>query len=57
MSIRVDGREDKELFMTEIASIAIKNWVDRDDGNPILTDEQLSRVTRRVIAKKWDNNN
>ena len=52
MRLRVDGIEDKELMMTEIATIAIKNWVDRDNGDPNLTKEQFSRATMRVIAKK-----
>ncbi len=52
MRVRLDGTEDKDLLMTEISALAVKNWVDRDDGNPDLTDEQYSKAVRRVIARK-----
>jgi hypothetical protein len=52
MRLRFEGKEYSESLISEIATIAIKNWVDRDDADPKLTKEQFSRASRRAIAKK-----
>ncbi len=40
-------------LMDEISQVAVKNWVDREDGTPDLTANQLLSVSRRVIARKY----
>jgi hypothetical protein len=57
MRIRLQDKEDGELLMTEVSTLAVKNWVDREDGTPDLTREQFNKAIRRVIAKKGMNRN
>jgi hypothetical protein len=49
---KLRGRDDFEYLMIEISSIAIKNWVDRENGDPSLTRQQIQEASRIAIAKK-----
>lgn len=55
--IRLAGKKDGELLMSEIANIATKNWVEREDGTPNLTEKQLSLAIKRALIKKEINFN
>jgi len=57
MRIRLEDKEDGELLMTEISTLAVKNWVDREDGTPNLTKDQFKKAVRRVIARKGMSSN
>lgn len=57
MRISLKNKDNKELVMREISSIAIKNWVDREDGKPDLTTEQFNKAMSRALAKRELNNN
>jgi hypothetical protein len=57
MRISLKNRDNKEMLMKEISTLAIKNWVDREDGKPDLTKEQLNRAMVRALAKRDVNDN
>ena len=51
-----DGDAPLELFMEEICRIAVKNWVDREDGIPDLTSEQINKAVIRVLTRNYNKN-
>lgn len=51
MKIRLEDKEDSELILPEITTIAVKNWVDTE-GDPNLSKQQFLTAFKRAIAKK-----
>jgi hypothetical protein len=45
-----------DMLMEEISGIAANNWVDRENGKPDLTEEQINSAINRVIAKRYNRN-
>lgn len=55
---KLEIREDipLEMLMEEISNIATDNWVNRENGNPKLTESQINKAINRVIARIYNRN-
>lgn len=52
ISDKLSDKEDGELLMEEISKVAINNFIDREDGDPVLTREQIISVLHLVLIRK-----